>query len=110
MAKDYQVRVRFNDLRFYYGRVATEELRDAKVDFILTRLERESMDHIVGEQGEVLNREFTYKNTKFTIVSTNCDVGDKCWDTVDTVCNTKTMQRKEFTRRKLYELTRKNNG
>lgn len=105
MGKKYQVRVRFDDFRYYYGTVNSVEERDRKTEEILNRLDMESREHIVGSQYEILRLNFKINGIRFKVLATE-SYGPRTLDTIDTIKNLENGKKKEVKREVLYKLTR----
>lgn len=103
----YQIRVRWDDYRWFYGATDTAKDREDAILLIMERLEGELQDgHIVGSQGEILKTDWRIDGIRYRIICTE-STGKKTFDAIETILNLKTKKIKEFTRVQLFNLTRK---
>lgn len=106
---DYQVRIRYNGRRWSFGRVNEKSEQVKKNSEIMRECQRqENEGHIISTHGVILkDRFFSKKNDCYMRIIGTKSVGKATFDAIDTVKNEKTRAFKDFSRKELYELTRK---
>lgn len=105
----YQIRIRYGGRRYYLGAISSKEERMKFTKEIMSLLEKEKRDgHIVSSNGIILKSRYRIGDVVYYISATAS--GKTLWDCIDTVKNTETNKFRDFTRRQLHDLTRRNNN
>ena len=104
MENKYQLRIRYQERRYYFGAVETKsEQRRWFMEMVAFLNKEKRSGLIVSSTGVILKPRFRYKGSNFKVIHTE-STGKGIFDAIDTVQNVTTKELKEYTREQLSSL------